>query len=191
MGLLISSIILYRLSHGLLGWLRLSFLAEVLILIFFRCAFLQRLFSFTPLLCVVLQTVKFGWEFLYLVTERMAEHQMPIVIGTSSLGPIVSFMSLILIRSMWLSINYLCPVFRMLKTTLRRGLWYLSPCPIAFFHSMPLNCRSNPISLAFSVVYLTCMMILCLILWFRGIRCKTKSSSRWSPHVCCGFNSLE
>lgn len=49
---------------------------------------------------------------------------------TSSLGAIVSLISLILMRSICLSSNDLCSVFRMLKK-LQRGLWYRSPRPIS------------------------------------------------------------
>lgn len=57
-------------------------------------------------------------------------------------------MALICMGSMCLSFNDLCYVLSMLKT-LRRSLWYLSPCTIALCDSMTLNCRSTLTSLEF------------------------------------------
>lgn len=66
--------------------------------------------------------------------------------GTSSSGPILSLIALMLMRSVCFPYKDLYYVLRMLKT-LPNAIWYLCTCPIALWGSIPPNFRFTPTSL--------------------------------------------
>ena len=63
--------------------------------------------------------------------------------GTNPLGPIVSLIPFRDSLKRCLSLTFGCSVFSTLKTLLK-GMWYLSPGPMALCASMPLNWRLMP-----------------------------------------------